>query len=155
MIETFPIVPGQVRMLWVIGPLLLVILIPGVLLVLTLRGSRDARFEVSAAGLRLRGDMYGRMIPAAALRVDDARAVDLNVDRSLAPAVRTGGTALPGYRAGWFRLRSGERALLYLTDQSHVAYVPTREGYSVLVSVADPPAFVAALRRSTSPTPPP
>lgn len=155
MIETFPIVPGQVRMLWVIGPLLLVILIPGVLLVLTLRGSRDARFEVSAAGLRLRGDMYGRMIPAAALRVDDARAVDLNVDRSLAPSVRTGGTALPGYRAGWFRLRSGERALLYLTDQSHVAYVPTREGYSVLVSVADPPAFVAALRRSTSPTPPP
>lgn len=155
MIETFPIVPGQVRMLWVIGPLLLVILIPGVLLVLTLRGSKDARFEVSAAGLRLRGDMYGRMIPAAALRVDDARAVDLNVDRSLAPSVRTGGTALPGYRAGWFRLRSGERALLYLTDQSHVAYVPTREGYSVLVSVADPPAFVAALRRSTSPTPPP
>lgn len=155
MIETFPIVPGQVRMLWVIGPLLLVILIPGVLLVLTLRGSRDARFEVSAAGLRLRGDMYGRMIPAAALRVDDARAVDLNVDRSLAPSVRTGGTALPGYRAGWFRLRSGERALLYLTDQSHVAYVPTREGYSVLVSVADPPAFIAALRRSATSTPPP
>ncbi|HMF09269.1 MAG TPA: PH domain-containing protein, partial [Thermoanaerobaculia bacterium] len=76
-----------------------------------------------------------------------ARAVDLRIDTALNPAVRTMGTALPGYRAGWFRLRDGEKALCYLTDASRVAYVPTNAGYAVLVSVEDPAVFLASLKR--------
>lgn len=148
MTETFSIVPGNVRMLWLALPLLLVILGAGALLAYSLSSARTARFEVSAAGLRLRGDLYGRLVPAAVIRADAARAVDLGAERALAPAMRTMGTAVPGYRAGWFRLRGGERALLYVTDPSRVAYVPTTAGYAVLVSVADPAAFVASLQRA-------
>ena len=61
------------------------------------------------------------------------------------------GTAMRGYRSGWFRLRNGDRALLYLTDQTRAVYVPTTEGYSVLLSPADPDAFLVALRRSAQP----
>ncbi len=146
MVETFPIVPGQIRIVWLA---VVAVLIGGAAvgtLLYSLASARTARFEVSPAGLRLRGDFYGRLIPASALRLDSARAVDLRTDRQLAPAARTVGTALPGYRSGWFRLRDGQRALLYVTDSTRVAYIPTTRGYAVLVSVADPDAFLSALR---------
>jgi hypothetical protein len=34
---------------------------------------------------------------------------------------------------------------LFLTRQDRVVYVPTREGYAVMMSVEDPDAFVRAL----------
>lgn len=151
MTETFPIVPGQVRLLWVILPLLLLLVAVAGALAYSFSAARTARFEVSPAGLRLRGDFYGRMIPGAALRLDEARRIDLGVETRLAPRIRIGGTGLPGYRAGWFRLRNGERALLYVTDRSRIAYIPTRTGYSVMLSVADPDALIESLRRTISP----
>jgi hypothetical protein len=60
------------------------------------------------------------------------------------------GTGLPGYQAGWFRLRNGDRALLYLTDRSKAVYVPTTEGYGVLLSPAEPEQFLAALNTLTA-----
>jgi hypothetical protein len=61
------------------------------------------------------------------------------------------GTGLPGYRAGWFRLNNGERSLVYVTDWARVVYVPTSEGYSVLLSTPDPSALAEALRPSPNP----
>lgn len=151
MTETFPIVPGQVRILWILVPLVLVLALVVTLVLKSFTGARSAQFEVSPEGLRLRGDMYGRVVPAGAIRADAARAVDLRTERSLQPVSRTMGTAVPGYRSGWFRLRDGEKALLYVTDPSRVAYVPTTAGYAVLLSVADPAAFVASLRRAVAP----
>ncbi|HEV8446412.1 MAG TPA: PH domain-containing protein [Gemmatimonadaceae bacterium] len=151
MTETFAIIPGQIRGVWVFLLLLLplvAILGAGGALTLSLIGARNARFEVSASGLRLRGDLYGRMVPAASLQLDQARPVDLTRDRDLQPVRRSVGTALPGYRSGWFSLRNGQRALLYVTDPSRVAYVPTRDRYVILLSVADPAALIARLRRS-------
>jgi hypothetical protein len=147
MIETFPIIPGQIRVLWFVLPVVLLVLASLGGLAYSLSSARTARFEVSAEGLRLRGDFYGRLIPAKALRLDSARAVDLSSERTLAPRFKTIGTALSGYRAGWFRLRDGQRALLYVTDPTHVAYIPTTDGYAVLLSVADPGAFIDSLRR--------
>ena len=147
MIESFPIVPGSVRMLWLVAPVFLLIAASAGALVYSLSSAQTARFEVSPAGLRLRGDFYGRLIPASALRLDDARAVDLDTEPSLAPRTRLLGTAIAGYRAGWFRLRDGQRALLYVTDPRRVTYLPTTDGYSVLLSVADPSAFLASLKR--------
>ena len=72
-------------------------------------------------------------------------------DPALGPALRTFGTSIGGYKAGWFRLRDGERALLYVTDPTRVAYVPTTNGYAVLVSVADPAAFLTSLRKAIQP----
>jgi hypothetical protein len=54
---------------------------------------------------------------------------------------------LPGYHAGWFWLRNGDKALLYLTDRSKAVYVQTTEGYGVMVSPSEPEKFVAALNR--------
>ena len=56
------------------------------------------------------------------------------------------GGAFPGYQSGWFRLAKGEKALLYLTDKRKAVYIPTSEGYSVLISPEHPDRFIAALR---------
>ena len=147
MTEIFPIVPAQGRMLYVllvgVGVLLLGVM---ALMYATARGSRDSRFEVSADGLRLRGDLYGRFIPAANIRASEARIVDASDRSEFGPRFRTAGTAVPGYHAGWFRLRNGEKGLLYLTRREQAVYVPTTEGYSLVLSPSDPQRFVERLR---------
>jgi hypothetical protein len=150
MTEVFHIIPASTRsaMVWVplLGLVLLVLVGTAAIVVLSIKGSRTATFELSPAGLRLRGDLYGRRIPASTLRGGAARVVDLEQERPLRPRGKTIGTALPGYRAGWFRLANGEKALLYVTETRHVVYVPTRGGYSMLLSVDRPEAFVDRLR---------
>jgi hypothetical protein len=145
--DVFTIAPAASRTIW------LLLLVPGLILVVVigvlgsaLMSARSARFEVSADGLRLRGDMYGRLIPLEHIRAADARRIDFTATPELAPRRRTMGTGLPGYRAGWFRLGNGEKALLYLTDVNRAVHVPTTDGYSVLLSPADPDAFLTALR---------
>lgn len=107
--------------------------------------SRHARFTVSSEGLELRGDMYGRTIAIRDLIVEEAEHINLEHRGPYSPKWRTFGTGLPGYLAGWFRLRNGEKALLYVTDKSNVVRIPTRNGYQVLLSVRDPVRFLEAL----------
>jgi hypothetical protein len=145
--QSFTIAPAGVKSAW----LILVILVPIIVMsCLTLVGSRAARFEVSREGLRLRGDLYGRFIPADQLQSDLAKRADFAATPEFEPARRTMGTGLPGYQAGWFKLRSGEKALLYLTDRERAVYVPTHAGYSVLLSPDDPDGFLSALRSIAS-----
>lgn len=145
--DTFHIIPASTRALWgVLAVTIVVVAVVLGLLVAALRGARTSRFELSVDGLRLHGDAYGRLIPADQLRGGAARLVDLSVDRDLAPSRRTTGTSVPGYRAGWFRLRDGEKALLYVTDPTRVVYVPTDAGYSLLLSVQEPERFLSRLR---------
>lgn len=145
--ESFAIVPSTSRILWVfVGVILAILIGAALLLVATARGARSSSFEISDAGLRLRGDLYGRMIGAGALRGGATRIVDLANTSELRPRWRTVGTAFPTYRAGWFRLRNGEKALLYLTDTRRAVYVPTTQGYSLLLSPQQPERFVERLR---------
>jgi hypothetical protein len=144
--HVFTIAPAGMRPLWILVPVVLVVLGVLAVLLVSMLGSRGTRFEVSDTGLRLRGDWYGRFIPADALMTDLAQRVDLSPASDLRPARRTWGTGLPGYQAGWFRLASGETALLYLTDHTRAVRVPTRLGYSLLLSPDDPDGFLVALR---------
>jgi hypothetical protein len=140
-------VPAQGRLLWILAGVVAVLMVGVVLLVVAAaRGGRHSSFEVSEAGLRLRGDIYGRLVPASAIRGGDIRIVNLSADNSVAPRSRMAGTAIPGYQAGWYRLRNGEKALLYLTEGHQAVYVPTSSGYSLLLSPQDPERFVERLR---------
>jgi hypothetical protein len=145
--ETFSIAPAATRALWIVPIFLAIVLVPIIVLVCSsLVAAQAARFEVSAVGLRLHGDWYGRTIPSSQIRGQDAKRVDFAIEPELAPKWRTMGTGLPGYQAGWFKLRNGEKALLYLTDRSRAVYVPTTAGYSLLLSPADPDRFLSAVR---------
>ncbi len=145
--QSFPIAQSDARPLWVLIPVMVIMLGGLLLLLVSLSGSRLARFEISRDSLTLKGDLWGRTIAIADLQVDSARRAWPDREEPLRPARRTMGTAMPGYQAGWFRLKSGEKALLYLTDRSRAVYIPTRLGYSLLLSPGDPDAFLAALRK--------
>ncbi|HXI65250.1 MAG TPA: PH domain-containing protein [Gemmatimonadales bacterium] len=147
--STFPIAPATSRYIWFLIPALILLIGAAVLLVASVRGAHASTFEVGPDGLRLRGDLWGRLIPRAELRVDLARRVDLTQEEGLRPKSRRMGTALPGYQAGWFRLRNGEKALLYLTDRTRAVYVPTTAGYVLLLSPVDPDGFLSRLRGET------
>jgi hypothetical protein len=106
---------------------------------------RHSSVTLGPDSIRLYGDLWGRTIPRTALDVDHARVVDLASEPELTPRSRRMGTGMPGYAAGWFGLANGEKALVYLTTRDRVVYVPTREGYALLLSVDAPDAFLAAL----------
>ncbi len=144
--SVFPIAPAESRYLWFLIPVILILLGAMALLVTSVRGAHASRFEIRADGLRLDGDLYGRLVPRSQLRVDLARRADLGREEALRPRWRRMGTGLPGYQAGWFRLRNGEKALLYLTDRTRAVYIPTTAGYSLLLSPADPEGFLSQLR---------
>ena len=149
MAQVFNIAPTTVRWVWLAVPsaLVLVVLVVAVAVIMkSLSGARSSTFEVSRAGLRIEGDIYGRLIPASELLTDSVQRVDISYG-GLRPVSRVGGTSLPGYRSGWFQLSNGSKALLYVTDPEKVVYIPTRAGYSVLLSVADADRFVAELRK--------
>lgn len=143
--QVFELAPGgSGRMMWIIAVVLIVTLVGT--LALLFFGARRPSFEVSSEGLRVRGSLYGRMIPASQLRLEEAQVVNLEATQELRPKWRTNGVGLPGYSAGWFRLRNREKALVFLTDRKHAIYIPTTEGYVILISPGDPEAFVESLR---------
>ena len=143
--DVFAIAPASSKPLWFIAVICIIIAAVFLALAYTAYSSRNSRVEIDHEQLRLVGDFWGREIPFASLKLSEARILDLHRNAKLAPKRRTFGTGLPGYASGWFKLRNGEKALLYLTRRTDVAYLPTSEGYSVLLSVENPHAFIETL----------
>jgi hypothetical protein len=104
--------------------------------------ARWGRFVVSGEGLQIKGCLYGRAIPRDSINKERIRMVNLLTEQNCSPVARTNGVGLPGYSAGWFRLNNGEKALLFVTNKINVVYIPTGEGYSVLLSPREPTEFL-------------
>lgn len=78
-----------------------------------------------------------------------ASIVDLDQHRELQPVRKIAGTAMPGYRSGFFRLRDKRRAYAVLTDCRRVLVLPKRDGGLLMFSLVRPDALLDALRRAT------
>src|SRR5437016_733590 len=94
----YQILPAGMRPLYLLLPIFLLLVAVMGLLGLTAYGSQRARFVLSDAGLDFRGDVYGRRVPWAALRVQEARVVDLSREPDLQPRSRRWGTGASGLR---------------------------------------------------------
>lgn len=82
-------------------------------------GSRSARFEVGSEGLRVRGDFYGRLVPASAIVARGARSVNLRTETALRPARRTlGNSHLAIARAGSASPTARKRSSTSLTKRA-------------------------------------
>lgn len=148
--SVFPMIPAASKSLWFFAIISLVLVSVLVLMIWLAWSMQHATFTVSREGLRLQGDLFGRLIPLTSLKLDEAVVTNLNIDKDHQPKWRTMGTGLPGYSAGWFKLRNGTKALLYITDRTRVVRIPTTEGYTIMLSVADPAALIAELRKQSS-----
>jgi len=144
--QIFTIIPGTN------GPMFLAVgvaafnLLLAAMFIYIAASTRQVRFEVSPGNLRITGDMFGRTIPTSSLDLDAMTTINLIADTGYRPTRRTMGTGMPGYWAGWFKLKNGEKALLFVTDRNRVVRIPTSEGYSLMVSTERPDAFMEAVR---------
>ena len=145
--DVFAISPASPRPLWFIAIICMLLALVFIALAFTAYSARHSRVEIESDRIRMVGDFWGREILFSQLHVSSARIVDLGRAKEYSPKRRTLGTGLPGYASGWFRLHNGEKALVYLTRRDEVVYVPTSEGYSLLLSVEDPQRFITILEQ--------
>jgi len=103
-------------------------------------------FAVNAYGLDIQGDLGNRQIKRSVLNIAAARRLDRGAYEEIRPVLKLSGVGAPGYLSGWFRLRGGEKAYIYVTDKDKAVYVPTAEGYVLVLTPDDPDGFLAALR---------
>ena len=143
--QVFTVVPASNAGIWIMGAVAVLLIVMAALFIWLAVSTRQAHVTVSTDGLEITGGMYGRSIPAASLRIDEARVLHLGRDREYQLRWRTNGVGLPGYQAGWFKLKNGEKSLCFVTDQKRVVYIPTTEGYSVMLSVERPEELRSAL----------
>ncbi|MFC1932026.1 PH domain-containing protein [Chloroflexota bacterium] len=141
MVRTFDITPASSTPLIVISVIGIVLVLLLGLFIFIGYSARNTKFEVSDQGLRIKGGIYGRFIPKEEITAENIQILDLNAYPAYQPRIRTNGVGLPGYAEGWFKLKNNEKALLFVTDRSNVVYIPTRQDYSVMLSVSNPEEF--------------
>ena len=92
--------------------------------------------------------IYSRTIPLESIDAELSKVVDLNHSSEFNLSMRTNGLGVPGYQLGWFERAGGGRIYAVLTDRSSVVYLPTTDGYALLLSIEEPDAFLRELGRS-------
>lgn len=145
--DIFIITPASPKPLWFLSIIGFIILIVLIALVFIAYASRNSKVELGNNILKLSGDFWGREIAFDQLDVSGAKIINLSKKTEFSPKWRTLGTGLPGYSSGWFRLRNGEKALVYLTRRNEVLYLPTTQGYSLLLSLDEPQRFMDTLNK--------
>ncbi|MEA5509276.1 PH domain-containing protein [Crocosphaera sp. UHCC 0190] len=147
MSQIFPIIPPPDKTFWSLGIFILLMLGILCLFFYIAYSSSHLQVELNAEELRIRGDLYGRNIPVSSLVVNDASIIELDKQSPYYPSWRTNGIGLPGYLSGWFKLKNGDKGLLFVTDKKQVLYLPTDEDYSLLMSIKEPENFLEALQK--------
>ena len=100
---------------------------------------------ITDRGLEVRVPIYGRTIPLSKLKLQGARVLGPDEASDLRAGTRSNGIGMPGYAAGWFKLASGGKALVCVTN-GPLLYIPTEEGYSLLLSVKHADVVLKQLR---------
>ena len=122
-------------------------LVASSVIVLVILNYRKPAFAVTRDGLRISNSFFTRIIPAAELRGSDAIMIDFAQFPMFSPKWRLAGYHFPRRQSGWYVLKNGERALLFLTRHDQIIYIPTNKGYSILLSPDNPAQFLALVRQ--------
>ena len=113
------------------------------------RAMRRHRITIDAGGVEVATTFYRRRLGWRELRVDEARVISLDEHTQFKPMLKTNGTALPGFRSGWFRMRNRDKALVAMGRGPRVVWVPTTQGYGLLLQPRQPQALLDLLRANS------
>ena len=144
--KVFEIQPSSNTILVMLIPLCILLLAVMVLLAACYVSSKRASFTINNGTLEISATLYGRKIPLSEIRKEDVARINPREDAGLQTKWRTNGIGLPGYSEGWFRLKNGKKALLFVTDKNRSILVPTKKDYVLIVSPADPDEFIRAIQ---------
>ena len=106
--------------------------------VAVMHNMKNTGISVGDGFLTVNSLFYGGKIPLGDINLDGVKSLNLRDerDKDYKVTLRTNGIGLPGYLVGWMRLRNGRKALVYITDRTSVALIPTAN-FDVLVSTDD------------------
>jgi len=141
----FEIAPAPYSVGLVLGILAACLLVGGGFLAWLARSASALSVSIDGDRLRIEAPLYGRSLPIVALELDRARIERLDKQSEIRPRIRTNGIGLPGYGVGWFRLKNREKALAVIVGRGEVLYLPTSEGYAILLSAREPRRLLDAL----------
>jgi hypothetical protein len=112
-----------------------------------LRGPRQINCEIADGVLHLHhGNCCKHRVQLAELNLDHASITDLSFDPGNQPRRRLAEPGCPRRESGWFLLRNGTRAIVFLGDPQNVVRIPTHSGYTLLLSVPEPSRLLDSLR---------
>jgi len=109
---------------------------------LLLASMRVNKVVVHDGQVQLKGSFYSRSLSLGDIDRSSLEVVSLGKPPL---AWRTNGVGLPGYRAGWFRDRDGNKVFAVYGTGPWIAF-RTRDGIAHAVGVSDPEAAKKALR---------
>ncbi len=138
---------------WIIG---LMAIVAGAILVgllRLLRGARPLECEIKDGALLLRhGHCCQHRVQLTDLNLSHAAITDLSFDPGNQPRKRLAEPGCPRRDSGWFQLRNGTRAIVFLGDPKNMVRIPTHSGYTLLLSVPEPLQLLDRLRAAVSQT---
>ncbi len=146
MIETYELVAPPSGARWLLWGVAALLVVAAALVVASLAGGSRPSVVLEAGRLEVGSGPFAHHVALSDVIGDDVRRVNLQDEPELALGWRTWGTALPGFRSGWFRLKQGGRAWVHFRDPSRVVVVPTRADHVLLLEPLEPAALVARLR---------
>lgn len=114
-------------------------------------GYSRRRIVLEGAELVVRSTFYRKRVAVSAMRLEQARVVDLAEHGRYRPTRKTNGYGMPGFRSGHFRMADRSKAFCLLTDNSRVLYLPLRDGSALLLSPAHPQQLLQALQALAEP----
>lgn len=89
--------------------------------------------------------IYGRDIAFESILVSEARLVDLEEHEGYRLLWRTNGLRVPNYSFGWFQLYRQGSALVVMRENAHVVFIPTKQGFGLLLQLEHPEEFLDKL----------
>lgn len=111
---------------------------------------RRHRLRMDATGLEVATTFYTRRLHWEQLRLDAARVVDIDERTELKPMLKSNGVAMPGFRSGWFRSRGFSRMLVATAGARRLLWVPTQEGYDLLLQPRKPAVALERMKQLAS-----
>jgi len=110
---------------------------------------KNSSLTVTDKELIIKSALYGKKIPLENVMLNEAMVLDLNENREYAVSHRTSGMHLPGIMLGWMRLKNKEKALAFVTDNSRVVLIPTKE-FLILFSMNNADEFIRMSKTTRS-----
>lgn len=104
---------------------------------------RSTTLKVGAEGISL--DTYGKQ-QFTWQQVKLAFVVEDVANSEYKPVYRSNGTGLPGFRAGWFKLKNGKSAFLTVTTNTQALMIRA-DATLYMLSPDDFPAFLAEVKK--------
>ncbi|MBV7315731.1 PH domain-containing protein [Shewanella sp. NIFS-20-20] len=100
--------------------------------------SSRAAIVMSTSGVSLAIPIYDHDFKPGDILIDGVRRLDLTQEPQYQLSYRRNGVGLLGYSLGWFDTKGTGRALVSVTAEGESILLPTKLGYSVIVTVAPP-----------------